>query len=93
MASVSNQIKLFSEEMLVNNFECALCKKKHFSPEGLENNLPVQVNKFVLKQLGSFDGQLQVTCDLSPESIVLDAAKRMIFKTNGTKIKPKHRKS
>ena len=43
------------KEILVSNFECSLCKKKHFSPEGLETNLPVQTNKFVLKLLEQYE--------------------------------------
>ena len=45
-----------AKDMLVSNFECALCKKKHFSPNGLEANLPVQVNKIILKQLEQYEG-------------------------------------
>jgi hypothetical protein len=30
-----------AKDMLISNFECALCKKKHFSPKGLETNLPM----------------------------------------------------
>jgi hypothetical protein len=45
-----------AKEMLISNFECALCKKKHFSPKGLETNLPVQVNLFALKSLEQYDG-------------------------------------
>ena len=56
--------------MLVSNFECALCKKKHFSPQGLETNLPVQPNKFVLNLLDQYNDWLQVTCDLNPGQLV-----------------------
>jgi hypothetical protein len=59
-----------AKEMLISNFQCALCKKKNFSPKGLETNLPVQVNLFALKSLEQYDGLLQVTCDLSPDHLV-----------------------
>jgi len=45
-----------AQDMIISNFECALCKKKHFSPKGLETNLPVQVNKVLLKLLEEYDG-------------------------------------
>jgi hypothetical protein len=45
-----------AKDMLISNFECALCKKKHFSPIGLETNLPVKVNLFALNMLDQYDG-------------------------------------
>ena len=70
MSQCTAERSVLEAKEITGTFKCSLCQCEKYCPPGIDKQLPISINKFVLEMLDEFDDMLPVTSDNHPSSLV-----------------------